>query len=178
MGTTLESLINQQIRQIPDFPKPGINFYDVTPLMSQPEIFGGIIAEFAKLAKPLRPQVIVGIEARGFIFGAPLARELGIGFVPVRKPGKLPYKVERIEYTLEYGSGQLEMHNDAVKRGTRALVVDDLIATGGTARATCELLQRMGADIAGFLCVVELTFLGAVKILSPVDIISLVNYDS
>ena len=173
----IESIISSHIRQVPDFPKPGINFYDLTPLMSEPRVFAAIIDEFVRLARPLHADVVVGIEARGFIFGAPLARALGIGFIPVRKPGKLPYKVERIDYSLEYGSGQLEMHNDAVKSGTKALVVDDLIATGGTARATCELLKRMGAEIAGFMCVVELSFLDGLKLLAPVDIISLVKYD-
>jgi adenine phosphoribosyltransferase len=159
-------LISSRIRDIPDFPKPGILFKDITPILADPTAFRAALDLLATVAEPLRPTQVVAIESRGFIFGAPLAAQLGVGFAPVRKPGKLPYRSAREEYTLEYGSGVLEMHEDAVS-GQRVLIVDDLLATGGTAAATARLCQRLGAQVAGFTFVIELGFLAGRDALDP-----------
>ncbi|MDW8284301.1 MAG: adenine phosphoribosyltransferase [Myxococcales bacterium] len=146
------------IRDIPDFPRPGIVFKDITPLLREPAALRQALDEMTARARRLGPELIVGIESRGFLFGAPLADRLGLGFVPVRKPGKLPFRSVRDEYALEYGNGVLEMHEDALGRH-RVLIVDDLLATGGTAACTARLCERLGAEVAGFLFLVELTFL-------------------
>jgi adenine phosphoribosyltransferase len=147
------------LRDVPDFPKPGILFKDITPLLASPEAMQETIVRFARLAVG-QVDKVAAIESRGFLFGAPLAMKLGVGFVPIRKPGKLPWKTNRIEYVLEYGKDAVEIHQDAVRAGDRVLIVDDLLATGGTMAAACQLVQACGGAVAACLCVVELVFLG------------------
>lgn len=169
-------LVRSRIRDVADFPKPGILFKDITPLLSDGVAFRTTIDLLAEQVRPLRADVVVGIESRGFLFGTPLAIALGLGFVPVRKPGKLPSAATRVEYDLEYGTDAVEMHTDALTKGTRVLVVDDVIATGGTARATIELVRRLGAEAVGAAFLIELTFLEGGARLAPVPIFSLVRY--
>ncbi|AFY94509.1 adenine phosphoribosyltransferase [Chamaesiphon minutus] len=164
------------IRDIPDFPKPGILFRDITTLLSDPAGLKYSIDTLAAKVVDLQPQYIVGMESRGFIFGAALAYKLGIGFIPVRKPGKLPADVHCVEYALEYGTDKLEIHKDAVAPDGRILIVDDLIATGGTAAATAKLLQEIGANLVGCAFVIELDALNGRSLLPDVPIISLVHY--
>jgi adenine phosphoribosyltransferase len=165
------------IRDIPDFPKPGIVFKDITPLLLDPEALDFAVASIAGWARPLHVDLVVAAEARGFILGAAVARELGAGFVPARKPGKLPGQTVSAEYILEYGVDALEMHADALADGARVLLHDDLLATGGTARALAELVQGAGAVIAGCAFLVELAFLGGRSKLAPYDVHALVSYD-
>lgn len=164
------------IRDIPDFPKPGILFRDITTLLKDPQGWQYTINALTEQSKLLRPNKIVGIESRGFILGAPLAYALNLGFVPVRKPGKLPYSSRGIDYDLEYGSDRLEIHEDALTAGDRVLVVDDLIATGGTAAATAALVQNCGAELVGMAFVVELRDLQGRQYLPDVPIVTLVEY--
>jgi adenine phosphoribosyltransferase len=164
------------IRDIPDFPKPGILFRDITTLLRDPAGLKYSIDTLADKVVDLQPQYIVGMESRGFIFGAALAYKLGIGFIPVRKPGKLPAAVHTIEYALEYGTDRLEIHTDAFAPGNRILIVDDLIATGGTAAATAKLLQALGGELVGCAFVIELDDLNGRSHLPNVPIISLVHY--
>ncbi len=164
------------IRDIPDFPKPGILFRDYTTVLKDPKGWRVTIDRLCDAVQDWQPEVIVGIESRGFILGAPMAYNLGLGFVPVRKPGKLPAAVHGVDYDLEYGSDRLEIHQDAVHAGQRVLVVDDLMATGGTAAATADLLQTCGAEIVGFAFVVELLDLAGRQRLPEVPIISLCTY--
>lgn len=153
------SIIASKIRDISDFPKPGILFKDITPVLADAAALQTTLRLMTDWAKAQRPSMIVGIESRGFVFGTPLADRLGIGFAPVRKPGKLPYERVRDEYTLEYGTGVLEMHADAVV-GQDVLIVDDLLATGGTAACAARLCELQGARVVGFAFVIELGFLG------------------
>lgn len=148
------------VRDVPDFPKPGILFRDITPLLASPEAFQAAVVAMADPFRGTRLDRVVGIEARGFMFGAAIARELRLGFVPVRKPGKLPGRTEKMAYGLEYGSDALEMHADAFAAGETALVVDDVLATGGTAAATVALVERLGARVAGLSFFIELGALG------------------
>jgi adenine phosphoribosyltransferase len=165
------------IRNIPDFPKPGIVFRDITTLLRDREGLRFAIDAMAQTCQAWEPEFIVGMESRGFMFGVPLAYQLGVGFIPVRKPGKLPADCHSVEYELEYGSDRLDMHKDALDPGHRVVVVDDLIATGGTAKATADLLERAGAHVAGFCFAVELCELGGrEKLPSNVPIVSLVQY--
>lgn len=164
------------IREIPDFPKPGIQFKDITTLLQNPIGLKAMIDLLAEKTSDLQPDFIVGMESRGFIIGAPLAYKMEIGFVPVRKPGKLPAAVHSIEYELEYGTDCLEMHQDAVKPGSRILIVDDLIATGGTAGATAELVQKIGCELIGCAFVIELKDLNGRDRLPQVPIITLAEY--
>lgn len=166
------------IRDIPDFPKPGIVFRDITTLLSDREGLRYTIDTLAQKCKDagLVPDYVVGMESRGFIFGTPLAYQLNAGFIPVRKPGKLPSAVHAIEYELEYGSDRLEIHQDALDGESRVLIVDDLIATGGTAKATADLLKKIGTQVLGFGFIIELTDLGGRKKLPDVPIITLVEY--
>lgn len=150
--------IASKIRDIPDFPKPGILFKDITPILADAPTFKTTLDAMIEQILPMRPTQIVGVESRGFVFGAPIADRLSVGFAPVRKPGKLPYRSAREEYVLEYGSGALEMHEDAVE-GHRVVIIDDLLATGGTASATARLCRRLGGEVAGFAFVIELAFL-------------------
>ena len=168
--------IRNLIRDIPDFPKKGIVFKDITPVLSD---IKALRLSVEKMAEPFMNQnidVVVGIESRGFIFGTPIADILNASFVPVRKPGKLPWKTERVEYDLEYGTDSLEIHLDAIEEGQRILIVDDLLATGGTAEATCKLVSKIGGNIIGFTVLVELEFLEGRKRLNQYNVHSLVKY--
>jgi adenine phosphoribosyltransferase len=164
------------IRDIPDFPKPGILFRDITTLLRDPKGLQYSIDALAERVGALDPEYIVGIESRGFIFGAALAYKLGIGFIPVRKPGKLPADVHSVEYALEYGTDKLEIHRDAVVPNSRVAIVDDLIATGGTAVATAQLIQEVGSKLVGCAFAIELDALNGRSRLPNVPIISLVHY--
>lgn len=164
------------IRDIPDFPKPGIMFRDLTTLFQDPKGWRYTIDALVERTSDFKPDAIIGIESRGFILGAPLAYQMEISFIPVRKPGKLPAAVHSIEYDLEYGSDRLEMHQDALAPHSRVLIVDDLIATGGTAGATAELVERIGCELVGFGFIVELKDLNGRQKLPSVPIVSLVEY--
>jgi adenine phosphoribosyltransferase len=164
------------IRDVPDFPKRGILFRDVTPLLADAQALRDVIHALAEPWRGGQIDVVAGMESRGFIFGAGLALELNIGFIPVRKLGKLPYKTESVKYGLEYGTDALEIHVDAVKPGQRVLICDDLIATGGTALATAQLVQRIGGVVAGYAFVVELVELAAKKKLGTPRVESLFHY--
>ena len=169
-------VIKQRLRDVPDFPKPGIIFKDITPLLADPNAFNLCLDSTAAHFDSVTLDAIVGIESRGFIFGAALASRMRIAFVPARKPGKLPYRKTRVEYELEYGRDALEMHEDSIKQGDKILIVDDLLATGGTAWAACELVRLLGGSVVAASFVVELTFLAGRKRLAPVDVFSLVQY--
>ena len=164
------------IRDIPDFPKPGILFRDITTLLSDPAGLRYSIDTLASKIEDWQPEYIVGMESRGFIFGAALAYKLGIGFIPIRKPGKLPVAVWSVEYALEYGTDKLEIHQDAAPPGSRVAIVDDLIATGGTAAATAKLVREIGGDLVGCAFLIELDALDGRSHLPDVPIISLVHY--
>jgi len=166
------------IREVPDFPKPGILFYDITTLLKDGRAFRAVLGELTARYRGKKIDKIVGIESRGFILGGPLADRLGAGFVPVRKPGKLPAESFEVRYNLEYGSNSLAIHRDAVQRDERVLIVDDLLATGGTAAATVHLLRQLGADIVGVAFLVELTFLKGRDKLDGCPIHSLITYSS
>lgn len=168
--------LRRYIRDIPDFPKPGILFKDITPLLREPAAFRATIQALATEAEKLHAEAVVGIESRGFLFGAPLAEKLGLPFIPVRKPGKLPFDRKSVEYSLEYGSSRLDIHSDALKKGERTLIIDDLLATGGTARAAATLAELTGAQVCGFLFVVELSFLEGRKALPEYPVSSLISY--
>jgi len=172
-----ERLIRSLVRDVPDFPKPGIVFKDITPLVGSSAGLRAAVAELAARCRGRRPTKIVGVESRGFIFGAALADRLGVGFVPVRKPGKLPWKVRRERYALEYGTDAVEIHRDAVGPGDRVFVVDDLLATGGTAAATIRLIRRCGARVLGAAFVIELASLHGRRRLRGVPVHSLVRFD-
>lgn len=164
------------IRDIPDFPKPGILFKDITPLLKDAKALKQTIAQLAETFRDKGIEYIVGIESRGFIFGTALATEMGIGFVPVRKKGKLPYKTKQITYELEYGQDTLEIHEDAVAQGDKVLIVDDLLATGGTAKAVTDLVGSLGADIVSIAFVVELEFLKGREKLNDLPVHSIITY--
>jgi adenine phosphoribosyltransferase len=164
------------IREIPDFPKPGILFKDITTLLQNPQGLKATIDLLAEKCEGFSPDYIVGMESRGFIIGTPLAYKLGIGFVPVRKPGKLPAAVHSVEYELEYGTDCLEMHQDALHPGSKVLIVDDLIATGGTAGATAKLIQKIGCELVGFGFVIELMDLKGRSQLPEAPVVTLVQY--
>lgn len=168
--------IEALIRAIPDFPISGILFRDITPLLKDKQGFRAAIDLFVERFKDRGIDHVVGIEARGYILGAPIAYALGAGFIPVRKPGKLPYEKLSEEYSLEYGTNSLEIHADAVTRGERVLVVDDLLATGGTAAATARLLERLGAKVEAFAFLVELPALNGREPLGSAEIVSFVSY--
>lgn len=170
--------LKKLIREVPDFPKPGILFYDITTLLKDADGLSQLSDSLAARYAENPPDVVLGIEARGFIFGPMLAARLGTGFVPVRKPGKLPAKTSRISYDLEYGQDTLEIHTDAVLEGQSVLIVDDLLATGGTARATCDLVEKLGGKIHGLAFVVELTFLPGRDKLNGYDVHSVLSYDT
>ena len=168
--------LERLIRAIPDFPIPGILFRDITPLIKDPQGFAATIDLFVERFKSERIDVVVGVEARGYILAAPLAYRLGVGFVPVRKPGKLPGSKVTEEYALEYGTNSLEVHDDAVGREKRVLVVDDVLATGGTAAATGRLIERLGAEIVEFAFLIELEALGGRKALTGHRVTAFIKY--
>ena len=172
----LVSHLRSTIRDIPDWPKPGVTFKDITPLLNDPAAFAGAIDALADGAREGTIDRVLGVEARGFMFAAPVAYRLGAGFVPVRKAGKLPWEIEREEYVLEYGTDLLEIHRDAIAPGERVLIVDDVLATGGTAAATARLVERLGGVVAGLAFVIELDFLGGRSQLGAYDLVSLVRY--
>lgn len=170
--------LTQTIRTVPNFPKEGIMFKDITPLMENPDLSKRIVAEMKKQLEILKPDCIIGVESRGFLYGLPLAMELNIPFITVRKKGKLPYKTITYKYDLEYGSAEIEMHVDSIKPGWKVIVHDDLLATGGTATAAAELAKMQGGNILGFCFLVELSFLNGVQKLTPYspNIINLVSF--
>ncbi len=168
--------ITALIRNIPDFPEPGIQFKDITPLMKEPKALKLAVLELIKPFINEDINYVAGMEARGFIFGSLAAAELGVGFIPLRKPGKLPYDVKSLSYDLEYGSASLEIHTDAVDSADRILLIDDLIATGGTAAASCQLIEQAGGEIAGCAFVIELDFLNGREKLANHQVHSLIHY--
>jgi len=172
----VEDLLAEKIRDIPDFPKPGILFKDITTLLQDGPAFREAILALTECCRRLQPDVIVGMESRGFIFGAPVAYELGVGFVPVRKLGKLPAATISEAYALEYGTNTVEMHRDAIAPGQRVVIVDDLLATGGTCRATIKLVERLEGVVAGIAFLVELTFLNGRQVLEGYPIESVIKY--
>lgn len=170
------------IRDVPDFPKPGVVFKDITPLLADPAAFRTCIDALADHFAAARVDKVIGIEARGFIVAAPVAHRLGAGFVPVRKAGKLPWRVAQEQYLLEYGTDRLEVHLDAVSAGERVLIIDDVLATGGTAAATARLAEHLGATTVGFACIIELSFLGGRRRLEAgkpggLETVSLISYE-
>jgi len=165
------------VRDIPDFPKPGVVFKDITPVLADPGALRWVVDSLAERYRG-RVDAVVGIESRGFIAGAPVAYALDVGLVVVRKPGKLPHETHSVSYELEYGSDSLEIHTDAVAEGARVVVVDDLLATGGTARATVDLVERVGARVVECAFIIELAFLGGAAKLAPMSTFALATYDA
>jgi len=172
----MSSDLEARIRDIPDFPKRGIVFKDIMPLLADPEALRDTVEQLAEFAEPRQPDLILGAEARGFILGAALAYRLGCGFVAARKPGKLPWRTISAKYALEYGFDALELHADAIKPGARVLIHDDLLATGGTARAKVDLVEQLGGTVVGLAFVIELQFLDGREKLAGYDVFSLVQY--
>jgi adenine phosphoribosyltransferase len=170
--------LKQYVREVPDFPKEGILFYDITSLIQHKDGYNQSLDAMEKFVRKVNPDTIVGIESRGFIFGGALADRLDLGFVTARKPGKLPWKTISEEYELEYGTDKLEMHIDGVEKGARVVVVDDLIATGGTIKAVCSLVELLGGEVVGVSSVIELSFLPWREKLKGYDVDYLISYDS
>jgi adenine phosphoribosyltransferase len=175
-GTVASETLRSLIRDIPDWPKPGVTFKDITPLLNDPAAFVAVIDALAAGFADAKVDHVLGVEARGFIFAAPVAYRLDAGFVPVRKAGKLPWEIEREEYVLEYGTDLLEVHRDAIVPGSRVLIIDDVLATGGTASATARLVERLGGTVVGLGFLVDLTFLGGRDQLGHYDVLSLLTY--
>ncbi len=171
-----ELLAAQLVRDIPNFPEPGIIFKDITPVLKHPQALKEVVDLMTEHARLLKPDVIAGIESRGFVFGLPIAINLGLGFIPIRKLGKLPGEKIAEEYALEYGTNTVEMHTDAVEPGQRVVVIDDLLATGGTAAASARLIERLGGVVAGFSFLIELTYLEGRKNLRGYDVYTLIQY--
>ena len=176
--TDLEHQLKAAIRDVPDFPKPGILFRDITPVMERPSLAAAVVDGFQEALRDVPVDAIAGIESRGFLFGMPLALKLGVPFITVRKKGKLPWRTVNHKYDLEYGSAEIEMHVDSVRPGMRVLVHDDLLATGGTAAAAAELVRKQGGEVSGFSFLIELSFLNGVEKLRPFNsrIIRLATY--
>ena len=168
--------IAAKIRDVPDFPKPGIVFKDIMPLLADPEALQETVDRLEAWATPLKPDVVMAVEARGYITGGALAVRLGCGFVAARKPGKLPWRTVTAKYALEYGFDSIEIHADALQRGQRVLVHDDVLATGGTAKAAVELVEQVGAEVVGLPFIVELDFLNGREKLAPYEVESLIHY--
>ena len=177
MTTSLTARLNTTIRDVPDFPKPGILFKDITPVLADPRLLRDITLHLAETFRGAGVDAVVGMESRGFIFGSLLAVELGAAFAPARKPGKLPFRTIRESYALEYGEATLEMHEDAIRPGQRVLIVDDLIATGGTALATANLVRRLGGHVVSYAFVIELGFLDGRNVLAPDPVHSVVSFE-
>jgi adenine phosphoribosyltransferase len=169
--------LKDHIRAIPDFPKEGILFYDISTLLAHPDAWQVALGRLAKIVARYQPDVLAGIESRGFLVAAPLASRLGLGFTMIRKQGKLPGDTVKYEYDLEYGTDTIEIQADAVQKGQRVVVLDDLLATGGTMAASIELLNRVGAEVVGTACIIELTFLGGRDRLGGVPFDTLMSYD-
>ena len=177
MRDQLLQQLRTAIRDIPDFPKPGIVFKDITPILGEADLFRNVVDALAEEAEDAKPSKIVGIDARGFLFGAAVAYKLGVGLVPVRKRGKLPYKTIGSTYELEYGDAAMEMHVDAIEKGERVVLIDDLLATGGTSGAAVDLIQKIGGSVGSALFVIELAFLNGRRKLPPdVPVRSLISY--
>lgn len=172
----LLDVLRGAVRDVPDFPKPGIVFKDITPVLADAELFRFIIGQFVEQCREHRVTRVVGIDARGFIFAATVAHELGVGFAPVRKKGKLPFKTVSHAYSLEYGEAEVEMHTDAVQPGERVALIDDLLATGGTARAAANLIEKIGATVVQAQFVIELEFLNGRGVLAPIPVYSILSY--
>jgi adenine phosphoribosyltransferase len=170
--------LKKAIRSVPDFPKPGIVFRDITTLLKDPQAFEAALHRFVAHYRGSRIEKVVGIESRGFIFGGALAAQLGAGFVPIRKRGKLPAEVVREEYALEYGADTIEIHRDAISPGERCLLHDDLLATGGTMRAAANLIRKLGGEVVSICFLVELNFLKGREKLQEFDVLSLISYES
>jgi adenine phosphoribosyltransferase len=168
--------LKEKIRIVPDFPKEGIQFIDITTILKDGQAFSYVIDSLVNMAREVRPDIVVGPEARGFTVGAPIAYGLGVGFVPVRKPGKLPAETASYQYVLEYGTDTLEIHRDAIKPGQRVLLVDDLLATGGTSLAAARLIEDLGGVVVGIYFIIELTFLHGREKLSDYDVRTLIEY--
>jgi adenine phosphoribosyltransferase len=168
--------LKAKIRDVPDFPKPGVVFKDIMPLLSDAEALRDAVDRIADWAAPREPDIVLGAEARGYITGGALACRLGCGFVPARKPGKLPWRTVAVKYALEYGFDQLEVHADSIRAGQRVLVHDDVLATGGTAKATVELVEQLGGVVVGVPFIIELAFLNGRERLEGYDIFSLIEY--
>lgn len=177
MTPTLEDRLRAVLREIPDFPKPGIRFQDITPILLDPPLFRATLDALTDWTREKKADKVAGVESRGFLFAAPVADRLGIGLIPIRKLGKLPYQTRRESYDLEYGSNTLEMHVDAVANGERVVVIDDLLATGGTVAAAGRLVEGLGGVVAGIAFVVELGFLNGRALLGKYDCTSLVRFD-
>lgn len=175
--TDLSTELRNTIRDIPDFPKPGIIFKDITPVLKSPDLFEKVIAAFHDRYRDKGVIAIVAIEARGFIFGGALAERMGVAFIPVRKKGKLPYETVSAIYELEYGTDSVEMHSDALQAGDRVVVLDDLVATGGTAEATARLCEKLGAEVVELAFVIELAFLNPREKLDHYSVFSMVTFD-
>jgi adenine phosphoribosyltransferase len=169
--------VKDHIRDVPDWPSPGVVFKDITPLLADPDAFAYVIDNLAEPFAGRPIEKVIGVEARGFVLAAPLARRFGAGFVPVRKPGKLPWEIERQEYELEYGTNLLEIHRDAVSPGEQVLVCDDVLATGGTAAATVRLAERLGGEVVGLSFLLELEFLGGRGKLEGYELHTLLTYE-
>ena len=174
MTVPLADRVRARVRDVPDYPQPGVTFRDITPLLADGPLFGEVVRHLAQLAPPV--DLVAGMEARGFLLGAPVAVALGVGFIPVRKEGKLPRAIFAGSYDLEYGSAVLEVHQDAVTHGARVLVIDDVLATGGTAAATVELLRQAGAEVVGMSFLMELGFLGGRARLTGVPVEAMIAY--
>jgi len=173
---SLADEVRAVIRDIPDFPEPGILFRDISPLLADGPLFERVTDWMVERYRKLDPTHVIGIESRGFLFGAPVAHRLGAGFVPARKPGKLPWQTVKVEYALEYGTDALEVHADAFGAGARVLIVDDLLATGGTAKAACDLVEKLGGATMGVCVAIELSALGGREKLAPTEVTSLLTY--
>ncbi|RUL88521.1 adenine phosphoribosyltransferase [Tautonia sociabilis] len=175
-GTTDGIILQDYIRNIPDFPKPGIQFKDITPLLAHPAALRAAVERLAAPFADRKVDAIAAAEARGFLFAAPMALMLGVGLVPIRKPGKLPYTTVSAEYALEYGTDRLEMHSDALSPGHRILIVDDVLATGGTMKACCDLVRDAGAEVVACAFLLELGFLNGRAKLAPTEVFSVLSY--
>jgi adenine phosphoribosyltransferase len=173
-----DGALAEYVRSVPDFPKPGIVFRDITPLLASPKGLDRAIGGLVDATRDLRPDVVIGPEARGFLLGPALARDLGAGFVLARKPGVLPHETVRADYSLEYGADSLELHADAFAAGARVLIHDDLLATGGTARALCDLVAQLGGEVVGCAFLIELAFLNGRERLAPHETRALITYDA
>jgi adenine phosphoribosyltransferase len=171
-----ELLAAKLIRDIPDFPQKGVIFKDITPVLQNSEAFAQVIEQISTCANSLNVDAVVGIESRGFIFGSPVALKLGKGFIPVRKVGKLPYHTIKREYALEYGTNAVEMHSDAISPGQRVVIIDDLLATGGTASAAIQLVEELGGIVAGLIFLIELEFLDGRSLLNGYNVESFIKY--
>ncbi len=177
MSTTAVDRIRAAIRDVPDFPKPGIIFKDITPILGDPSLFGEVIRVFGERYRAMRIDKIAAMESRGFIFGAPLAAAIGVGFVPLRKHGKLPHTTLAQSFTLEYGEETLEIHTDAILPGERVLVIDDLLATGGTAAAAVHLVNNTGGDVVELAFLIELAFLKGRERLAGIPTFAMIRFD-